>query len=212
MNDQQLSFLSAEPAAFDVNAVDAAFIRSVPLDAGSVGAALAQRSVDDWVLGLGFTNWKTLIDHALQTSHFELYASEDGCLGLRKHGYRYAPIPRLPEGGSAYIQQRLLMIAAVRNAGLDRQEKMVTANPHFAHKCVIENGYCDLTVKQGVHVIRAGLQVDDLNFDDCPGQYIQLVKQLEGLLLSAGVQNDVHLASGCKSLAAHIVRIALGVC
>lgn len=211
MTDQQLSFLSAEPAAFDVNAVDDALIRSVPLDGGTVGAALAQRAVDDWVLGLGFTNWKSLIDHALQTSHFELYASEDGWLGLRKHGYRYAPIPRLPAGGSAYVQQRLLVIASARNAALDRQEKMVAANAHFAHKCVIENGYCDLTVKQGVHVIRAGLQVDDLNFDDCPGQSIQLVKQLEHVLLSAGVQNDAHLTSGCKSLAAHIVRLALGV-
>ena len=55
MNDQQLSFLCAEPAAFDVNAVDDAVIRPGMLGAGAVATLLAQRAVDDWVLGLGLS-------------------------------------------------------------------------------------------------------------------------------------------------------------
>ena len=89
MNDQQLSFLCAEPAAFDVNAVDDAVIRPGMLGAGAVATLLAQRAVDDWVLGLGFTNWKALLDHALHSGHYELYSSDNDSVGLRKHGYRY---------------------------------------------------------------------------------------------------------------------------
>lgn len=211
MNDQQLSFLSTEPAAFDVNAVDDGVIRPVPLSGCSVAFAMSQRSVDDWVFGLGFTNWKTVIDHALQTGHYELYASEDGCFGLRKHGYRYSPIPRLPVGGSTYIQQRLLVIASARNDVRGRQEKMITAAPEFAFKVVIETGCCDLTIKQSGVVIRAGVLVDELGFDDQPGASPQLVEQIARVLANAGAKEGTQLINGCIALAAHLVRIAHGV-
>ncbi|HDS1721577.1 hypothetical protein NPS53_08705 [Pseudomonas putida] len=209
MNDQQLSFLCAEPTAFDVNAVDDAVVRPGTLDSGAVASQLSQRAVDDWVLGLGFTNWKTLLDHALQSGHYELYNSDDGSIGLRKHGYRYAPIPQLPTGGSMYVQQRLLMIAATRNAG--RQDKMIAAGPGFAHKVVVEGTFCDLTVKQDGQVIRAGLQVDDLAFGDLIGDTAQLVEQLCSVLIKAGAASSVQLNNGCKSIALHISRIAHGV-
>ena len=209
MNDQQLSFLCAEPAAFDVNAVDDAVIRPGMLGAGAVATLLAQRAVDDWVLGLGFTNWKALLDHALHSGHYELYSSDNDSVGLRKHGYRYAPIPHLPVGGSTYIQQRLLMIAATRNAG--RQEKMIATGPDFAHKVVLEGAVCDLTVKQACQVVRAGIPVDDLAFGELIGDTTQLAEQLSKVLVKAGAVEGIHLKNGCKSIASHIIRIAHGV-
>lgn len=211
MKDHQLSFLSSEPTAFDVNAIDDASIRPVALGAGNVGSVLSKRSVDDWVLGLGFTNWKALLDHAIQTGHYELYDSEDGCLGLRKHGYRYAPIPRLPAGGAAYIQQRLLLLAGLRNPSSGRQEKMISVTPDFAHKCVIENGFCDLTVKQGGEVIRAGMSVDEIAFGERLDDFLPLTEQLARVLVKSGAKHVPQLMQGCKSLASHIARIANGV-
>nr|WP_192963199.1 hypothetical protein [Pseudomonas fluorescens]CEK41976.1 hypothetical protein PQBR57_0023 [Pseudomonas fluorescens SBW25] len=211
MTDQQLSFLSTEPSAFDVNAVDDGIILPALSRHGSAASHLAQSSVDDWVFGLGFTNWKSVIDHALRSGHYELYASEDGCHGLRKHGYRYAPIPRLPVGGVCYILQRLLVISAARIADRARHEKMITVTSEFAHKSVIEAGVCDLTIKQGCLVIRACVQVEDLGFDDSRIECSQLAGQLLRILSNAGAQNGHLLAKGCKSLANHLVRMATGV-
>ncbi|NVL49999.1 hypothetical protein F2S72_09635 [Pseudomonas syringae pv. actinidiae] len=209
MSDQQLSFLGAAPAAFDVNAVDGALIQPTTLGTGSVGAALSQRSVDDWVLGLGFTNWKALIDHAIQTGHFELYGSDDGCQGLRKHGYRYAPIPCLPVGAATYIQQRLLLTASSQTEAGGRQERLVTVSPDFSYKCVIASGVCDLTVKQDGEVIRATIQVHELAFSDRLGELSPLIGQLAGLLISAGAREGLPLVNGCKALASHMTRIAM---
>lgn len=211
MSDQQLSFLSAEPAAFDVNAVDDPIIRPITPGTGSAATLLSQTSVDDWVLGLGFTNWKTLIDHALQSGHYELHASEDGHVGLRKHGYRYAPIPRLPAGGAAYIQQRLLIIASTRNAVRGRQERLIAAGPDFAYKVVIVSGLCDLTVKQGGEVIRCGIEVESLAFEDQLGEPSLLAEQLTRTLAIAGAGEGGQLDAGCKSLASHITRMTHGV-
>lgn len=211
MRDQQLSFLSAEPAAFDVNSVDDPIIRPVTAGTGSAATLLSQTSVDDWVLGLGFTNWKTLIDHALQSGHYELHASVEGHVGLRKHGYRYGPIPRLPVGGSAYIQQRLLMISSTRNAVRGRQERLITAGPDFAYKVVIVGDLCDLTVKQGGDVTRCGIEVGNLAFDDQLVESSLLAEQLTRILASAGAREGGHLEAGCKSLASHITRMTHGV-
>lgn len=210
MSDQQLSFLNSEPSAFDVNAVDDGVIGPGTFREGSVATFLSRRPVDDWVLGLGFTNWKTLIDHALQTGHYELFPCEAGGLGLRKCGFRYAPIPRLPDGGSTYILQRLLVIASARNDLCGRQEKLISAAPDFAHKCVIEKGFCDLTVKQAGEVIRVAVPVEELHFDDHLGESVQLAAQLEQLLVKAGANKGQQLTSGCKSLTSRIVRIATG--
>lgn len=211
MSDQQLSFLNAEPSAFDVNAVDDGIIRTVIFPAGSAASHLAQSSVDDWVFGLGFTNWKSVIDHALRSGHFELYLTEDGCEGLRKHGYRYAPIPRLPAGGVCYILQRLLVLASARNSERVRHEKMIVVTPEFAHKSVIEGGVCDLTIKQGSMVIRTCVQVDELAFDDSLNDCAQLIEQLARILVNAGAHEGQLLVKGCKSLALHLARMATGV-
>lgn len=210
MSDQQLSFLIAEPSAFDVNAVDDGLIRPGTTFTGSAAGQLAQRSVDDWVFGLGFTSWKSLIDHALWSGHFELFNAGDGLYGLRKHGHRYAPIPLLPAGGVCYILQRLLVIASGQKSDRARLQKMVVVTPEFAHKNVVDEGVCDLTIKQGGQVIRACVQVEELAFGDSLGDSSQLVKQLERILVGAGAQEDVLLTHGCKSLAVHLTRMATG--
>lgn len=213
MNEFQLSFLSTEPSSFDINAVDDGVIRAATHIEGLVAFVLAQRSVDDCVFGLGFTNWKSVIDHALLTGHFELYESEDGMLGLRKHGHRYAPIPRLPAAGAVYVQQRLLAVAAERKLSPGRNERMV-ASPvgDFWHKCMIENGICDLTIKQNGMVVRAAVQIDQLNFSDAHMNDPDLLgTQLVGILSNAGAQDGPVLEAGCKSLASYILRVVQGV-
>lgn len=101
----------AKPARIDINSVDA---RSnlKPDDSGRRQAAdaLAERIVDDRVFSLGITNWKKVIDCALSTGHTEIYKGEDDRPGLRKSGYRYAPLPRLPERAVEYIKGRLLVM------------------------------------------------------------------------------------------------------
>lgn len=212
MSELQLSFLDTAPAEFDVNAVDDGVVAAGMAIQGSAALSLSQRPVDDWVFGLGFTNWKNVIDHAIQTGHYELFSAEDGVSGLKKHGYRYAPIPRLPAGGGTYVQQRLLVIAAQRGAAFGRNERMVQAGPEFLHKCVVENGLCDLMIKLGGEVVRGSVMVDQLNFPDQaksdPGHIaIQLCRVLE----SAGAPADTRLEKGCTSLAAHFMRVVHGL-
>lgn len=212
MSEQQLSFLSSELSSFDVNAVDEGVINESSPIMGSAASALSKRSVDDWVFGLGFTNWKAVIDHALRTGHFELYRSEEGNLGLRKHGYRYAPIPRLPSGGATYIQQRLLSIASERNAAPSRQERMFSPAPDFSHKFVVEHGVCDVTIKQSGTVLRASIEVEHLNLSDLNNDDAShLAVQLESVLASAGAQAGPQLTQGCKSLATQVLRVIQGV-
>lgn len=213
MSESQLSFLSTEPSLFDVNAIDDGVILPAPVIEGLVGSVLARRSVDDCVLGLGFTNWKSLIDHALRTGHFELYDSENGLLGLRMYGHRYAPIPRLPAAGATYVQQRLLAVAAERKLSPGRNERMITPSAGVAHKCAIEGGLCDLTIKQhdGL-VVRAAIPIDQLSFSDThKNDPVQLGKQLERVLIQAGAYEDEPLRIGAKSLAAYILRVVQGV-
>jgi len=211
MIDKQLSFLSTEPSAFDVNAVDHGVIHDGHSYKGSAALCLAQRHVDDCVFGLGFTNWKVVIDHALSSNHYEL-CEVDGRLGLRKHGFRYAPIPTLPSGGAAYVQQRLLAIASERKASPGRHEKMVVLTPDFAHKIVVEASACDLTIKQNGSVIRACILVDHVSFSDTSISDPEPVSiQLEQVLLDAGASTSDSLRSGCKAMANQILRMAHGV-
>lgn len=212
MSDLQLSFLDADPQAFDVNAIDDGVVMfGTGLD-GAAALTLSQRPVDDWVFGLGFTNWKAVIDHAIRSGHYELFDGEEGCLGLRKSGYKYAPIPRLPAGGATYVQQRLLIIASERSAALSRSERMVAAGADFSHKCVVEGGACDVTIKQSGLVVRAAIQVDQMNFSDVSkADHSSLAVQLCHALVLAGAHPGVQLDKGCQSLAGHIARIVNGV-
>lgn len=214
MSEQQLSFLSAEPSVFDVNAIDNGSIcASMPIE-GQASVSLAQRSVDDWVFGLGFTNWKTVIDHALRTGHYELYASDDGCMGLRKYGYRYSPIPRLPKGAITYIQQQLLVIASDRKnaAYTERYERMFSVGSDLAYKCVVKHGACDVTIKQNEAIFRTAITTDQLNFSDASkDDPMHLAIQLEQVLATVGVKGSHAVMCVAKALAQHIIRIALSV-
>lgn len=216
MIDQQLSFLiSADLNACDVNAVDCGVILPGPASAPTQFAAqlLAERTVDDWVFGLGFTNWKVVIDHALQTGHYELYDSEDGLQGLRKHGYRYAPIPRLPVAGSIYIKQQLLLIACAK---LNRKrlpaERFIPVSEGVTYKCTVTTNTCDVQVKTGPNTYQASIAVSELCFselaqDDVPG----LTLQFTALLSSAGCTQPLPLKSAARAIAIHLARLSGGV-
>jgi hypothetical protein len=80
-------------------------------EAGMAGVsaelALSQMVVDDRAMRLGKTTWKHLLDIAIATGHVELYQSEEGVHGLRKPGFRFGPIARMPEIAVPYIQETL---------------------------------------------------------------------------------------------------------
>lgn len=212
MSDLQLSFLDADLQAIDVNAVDDGVVMyGAGLD-GAAALTLSQRPVDDWVFGLGFTNWKAVIDHAIRSGHYELYAGDEGFLGLRKSGFKYAPIPKLPAGGATYVQQRLLILATERTEALSRVERMVAVDAEFSHKCVVEDGECNVTIKQSGVVVRASVPVDQLKFSDTSKtDHKPLAVQISHALVLAGSHPGTQLDKGCQSLAGYILRIANGV-
>ncbi len=111
----QLNLFAAppKPAKIDINSVNARSSLK-PDDSGRrlAADALAERIVDDRVFSLGVTNWKKVIDYALSTGHTEIFDGEDNRPGLRKAGFRYAPLPRLPERAVEYIKGRLLVMGA----------------------------------------------------------------------------------------------------
>lgn len=74
----------------------------------SVGDALARMVVQDRALGLGITNWRMLIDSAINTGHVELYAGEGNSQGLRKPGLRFGPIACMPDIGPEYVKRCLM--------------------------------------------------------------------------------------------------------
>lgn len=212
MSDMQLSFLSAEAATFDINAVDDGVIRDSDTYTGSAALFLGQLPVDDCVFGLGFTNWKALIDHALRSGHFELFSYDEIRIGLRKHGYRYAPIPRLPAAGVTYVLQRLLTLAADRAGSLGRHDKMVSVGNYVSHKVVVEEGLCCITLKQDNTVVRTSLSIEQLAFSDtAKSDPDPIAIQVERLLYNAGAVEGAALRNGCRSIATHILRIAHGV-
>lgn len=107
--DQLPLFKGSGPAAYDVNSINGNK-RLVPDTRPrlSAGAALKLRVVDDRVFSVGITTWKALIDLAIDTGHTELFESEDERSGLRKPGFLYAPLPRLPDRAAEYVKTRLL--------------------------------------------------------------------------------------------------------
>lgn len=69
--------------------------------------ALSGMVVDDRALRLGKTTWKHLLDTAIETGHTELYDAEDGQVGLRKPGFRFGPIARMPDIAVPYVREQL---------------------------------------------------------------------------------------------------------
>ncbi len=108
-NNQLKLFKGSGPTTFDVNSINGTK-EMVPDNRPrlSAGAALKLRVVDDRVFSVGITTWKALIDLAFNTGHVELFESEDNRVGLRKPGYLYAPLPRLPERAAEYVKTRQL--------------------------------------------------------------------------------------------------------
>lgn len=101
------------PQTFDINRLDATRKTvGVAASRGSAESALASRVVDDRVFHMGMTNWKAVIDRAIMLGHTELFNSDFGRQGLRKHGFRYSPVPLLPERAVEYVKSRTLSIGA----------------------------------------------------------------------------------------------------
>lgn len=212
MSEHQLSFLSASSLdACDLNAVDHGVVVHQPAPATVLASVdLSERIVDDWVFGLGFTNWKAVIDHALQTGHYEIHASgEDDRYGLRKHGYRYAPIPRLPRSGVTYIQQQLLNLASER-----LKQKKPAAIRHtpvtagLAYRCLVSNGVFQVEVSGPSLQISFTLPVAHLEFSDHdPRCSSALTNQVASLLGSEGLSDHAAQCAVARMISAHLMRL-----
>lgn len=213
MSKHQLSLLQTVTfAPCDVNAVDHGHLYPSSIPASQdVSADLASRAVDDWVFGLGFTNWKTVIDHALQTGHLELFpADESGFYGLRKHGYRYAPISRLPRSGVTYIQQQLLNRAADRvTHSKSTPHRATPFGSGYAYKCVVSCGTCLVEISGTADPIRVAVPVAQLAFsDDAPWSTASLRAQVDALLANAGMTDNEVRMEAAKLTTAHLTRLA----
>lgn len=210
MHNLQLSFFAtAAIDACDINAVDAGVIHSRPALTPEAAKELADRTVDDWVFGLGFTNWKAVIDHAIQTAHFELFASEDGLYGLRKYGFRNAPIPRLPRSGVTYIQQQLLIIAGERQGKKAASApRLITVSNSAAFKCIIASGDCRVIAIVDGEKHSVTVSVSDLQFSDTDARSIAtLAGQLEAVLGQSGVESEASKHALGKAVAHHLLSI-----
>lgn len=208
MSHQQLSFLSTEPSAFDVNSIDDGLILGHATAGESASHVLSTRYVDDWVFGLGFTNWKALLDHALRTGHHELVALEGGAGALRKHGYSYAAIPRLPAMGMRYVQQRLLVMACERLGLLSRHERLIQTGSCFSHKIVVDGEACNLTLKYNGILAKLSLQADQLRFPDAAGANLEdFAEQIQQLLADTFNLDSNDLSLGCRAIAGQLVRV-----
>lgn len=103
-----LDFMSAMPFFTGVNSPAAEpQIQKQEMSGVAPELALAEMVVDDRVLRLGKTSWKNLLDTAIGTGHTELYESSPGEFGLRKPGFRFGPIARVPAIAVPYLRERL---------------------------------------------------------------------------------------------------------
>lgn len=167
----QLSLLNIpEPSkTYDINRLDGTRAAVVATNSrGSASAALAARIVDDRVLHMGMTNWKAVIDRALDTGHTELFDSDHGRQGLRKHGYRYSPLPLLPERAVEYVKGRVLSLGANKLTKKVRDRLGCTsglANAKHLTVTVIGNGI-DVFVAEGAHLTSIQVIFDQIVFSD----------------------------------------------
>lgn len=135
-------FLLAGPGEASVNKPGAHaqidFDSRVPTGS-SVGDTLARMVVQDRALGLGVTNWRMLIDSAINTGHVELYPGEGNTQGLRKPGLRFGPIASMPDIGPEYVK-RCLMAKQLAKAGKQTdpvKSGRVTAGGTMKVECVL---------------------------------------------------------------------------
>ncbi|WGK63415.1 hypothetical protein QAO71_17895 (plasmid) [Halopseudomonas sp. SMJS2] len=153
--DQLQLFKSSGPASYDVNSINGRK-RHVPDTRPrlSAGAALKFRIVDDRVFSMGITTWKSLIDLAIDTGHTELVASDDERAGLRKPGFLYAPLPRLPDRAAEYVKTRLLAMGAA--AYLSKR-----ANPRKVSTVLTDGKNLVAVIKDDCLVIQITSMVED---------------------------------------------------
>jgi len=167
----QLALLNIpEPSAtYDVNRLDA--VRSnndQQPSCGSAASALSARTVDDRVFHMGMTNWKAVVDRALLLDYTELYDSDFGRLGLRKHGYRYSPVPLLPARAVEYVKGCVLLMGANKLTKKVRDRLGCTAVlPSAKHLTVtvIGNGI-EVFVADGTQVFSIQVRFDEISFSD----------------------------------------------
>lgn len=107
MNAHQMTLLNPEASTCDLNAIDHGHVAGPKHERATKVHDLSCKAVRDLAFPLGVTTWKTLIDTAMQTGHTELY-SDGFSVGLRKPGYKFAPIPKLPAGGVRYVKAKML--------------------------------------------------------------------------------------------------------
>jgi hypothetical protein len=117
----------------------------------SAAAELSDMVVDDRVLSQGITTWRNLVDFAIRTGHTELYESEDGRQGLRRPGFRYAPISRLPERAPEYVKDVLAGQLAARLEKLKVQQSSgrLTADDEFKVQISLEGSTFQVSVYEG---------------------------------------------------------------
>lgn len=139
------------------------------------GSELSAMVVDDRVLSQGITTWRNLIDFAIRTGHTELFASEDDRQGLRRPGFRYAPINRLPERGPEYVKDVLAGQLATRleQKGAQFASGRMTGDETFKAQVVLDGSTFQISVYEGRKLDAnwsfkymdlprtAGLQADD---------------------------------------------------
>ncbi len=117
----------------------------------SAGAELGDMVVDDRVLSQGITTWRSLIDFAIRTGHTELYESEDGRQGLRRPGFRYAPISRLPERAPEYVKDVLTgrLASYLEQKKLQLTSARVAADDTFKAQVVLESSTFQISIFEG---------------------------------------------------------------
>lgn len=156
-------------ATFDVNRLDGVRMNNDQLPAfGTAASALSARTVDDRVFHMGMTNWKAVIDRALLLDHTELFDSDFGRQGLRKHGYRYSPVPLLPARAVEYVKGCVLLMGANKLTNKARSRLGCTAaltNGMHLTVTVIGSG-TEIFVADGAQLSSVQLRFDEISFSD----------------------------------------------
>lgn len=134
-------FCVAELAPPAVNNFGSTFVDTSDVDfSKSLNArdSLAKLIVLDRVLHLGMTNWRALLDRALDLGHTQLYSTGPGDLGLRKPGLRFGPVSRLPSRGAEYVKQRLMARrVACFASGVSQKTARVCAYDNVKVDCTV---------------------------------------------------------------------------
>lgn len=140
---------------------------------GSASAALAAFVVDDRVLSLGLTNWKSVLDRAIHSGHTDVFDSDDGRKGLRKAGSLYALIGCMPERAVEYVKARTLVI------GIEKLAAKYRKLPSSSGMLGVKDSFIIRATSSAIEVV--------LNIDE---------ETLPAILLSP---EDIPFSDGCQN-------------